>query len=596
MFQNYEVTSDKTHGAGRLALLRAEMAGQGLAGFIVPRADAYQGEYVAACDARLAWLTGFTGSAGFCAVSAKEAAVFADGRYKVQVRAQIDQDAFTPVDWPATQLGDWLAARLAKGDKLGFDPWLHTMAEVEALQSALSDKGVELCPVDNLVDAVWADRPAAPSGLVIDHPLEFAGETSADKRARLGKSLADAGHGSAVLTLPDSISWLLNIRGSDIPRVPIVQAFAILKADGRVALFADPAKFANVDLGPEIALAASETFAEALAGLSGPVRVDKGSAPYAVSLALTASGVEIAYGDDPCQLPKACKNSVEQEGARAAHLRDAVAMVKFLTWVDKRAPTGTLTEIEAAQQLEKIRSENNQLLDISFETISGAGPNAALPHYRVNTESNRTLTPGEVLLVDSGGQYRDGTTDITRTMATGEMDDEIKEANTRVLQGMIAISRARFPRGVAGRDLDPLARYPLWLVGQDFDHGTGHGVGSYLSVHEGPQRLSRVSTVPFEPGMILSNEPGYYREGHFGIRIENLVIVQQADELGDKRDQLSFETITFVPIDRRLILPEMLSKGERDWLNDYHAEVLDKVGPALSGDELAWLQAATAPV
>lgn len=596
MFQSFEEASQGEHGPARLARLRSEMAVEAIDGFIVPRADAYQGEYVADHDARLAWLTGFTGSAGFAAIICDQAGVFVDGRYRVQVRAQIQTSAYTPVDWPETKIGPWLAERLSAGMKVGFDPWLHTAREIEDLRAALDPVGVEVGPCRNIVDAIWEDQPPAPSGAAIDHPVEFAGESSEDKRMRLAAELTRAGHRAAVITLPDSICWLLNIRGSDIPRVPIVHAFAILHNDGRVDLFSDPEKFDGLGHDPAILIHDFAEFESLLQRLEGPVRVDKAWAPYAVTLALSGAGIDIAYGDDPCQLPKACKNAVELDGARNAHLRDAVAMVKFLHWVDTQASTGQITEISAAQQLEEFRRENNQLLDISFETISGAGPNAALPHYSVSKASNRTVMPGELLLIDSGGQYRDGTTDITRTMATGDAGPEEMEAYTRVLQGMIAISRVRFPRGLAGRDLDVLARYPLWLAGQDYDHGTGHGVGSYLSVHEGPQRLSRLSLTPLSEGMILSNEPGYYREGAFGIRIENLIIVRKADQAGDGRDHLDFETITFVPIDKRLIVKDMLSADEQDWVNAYHADCWDKLNENVSGNVREWLRHATAPL
>ena len=596
MFQSFEETSQGNRGPARLARLRAEMATEAIDGFIVPRADAFQGEYVADHDARLAWLTGFTGSAGFAAITCEHAGVFVDGRYRVQVRAQIDANAYSPVSWPETKLGSWLAERLSAGMKVGFDPWLHTAREIEELEAALGPKGIDVVAVRNLVDAIWEDQPSAPSGKAIDHPVEFAGESSDDKRKRLALELAEAGHKASIITLPDSICWLLNIRGSDIPRVPIVHAFAILHDNGHVGLFSNPQKFDGLAQDPAIKIHDFADFENQLKRLDGPVRVDKASAPYAVSLALRAAGIEIAYADDPCQLPKACKNNVELEGARNAHLRDAIAMIKFLHWVDTHAPKGQVTEISAAQQLEEFRRENNQLLDISFETIAGTGPNAALPHYRVSNASNRIVKPGELLLVDSGGQYRDGTTDITRTMATGDAGLEEMEAFTRVLQGMIAISRVRFPRGLAGRDLDVLARYPLWLAGQDYDHGTGHGVGSYLSVHEGPQRLSRISTIPLKEGMILSNEPGYYREGAFGIRIENLIVVRKAVQTGDGRDHLDFETITFVPIDKRLIIKDMLSADEIDWINAYHEDCFDKLNAHVAGEVLEWLRHATAPL
>jgi len=590
MFQSFEVTSTPEKGPERLALLRKEIAREGLDGFLVPRADAHQGEYVAPCDARLAWLTGFTGSAGFCAALMDQAGVFVDGRYRTQVKSQVDLAHFSPVDWPETTLADWLRQALPDGGKVGFDPWLHTKGEMDKLTNC----GVELVAVDNLVDRIWADRPARPSGKIMEYPVEFAGETAEAKRKRIAANIKDGGADAAVLTLPDSICWLLNIRGSDIKRNPVVQAFAILHADGRVDLFTDPAKAEGLALDVQ----PWEAFEPALKALQGIVRVDPDTAPVAVSDILLGAGIEVQAKADPCILPKARKNTAEIAGTRAAHFRDGVAMVNFLAWLDDTAPKGGLTEIDVVTKLETFRRDTNALRDISFETICGAGPNGAIIHYRVTKETNREIRKGELLLVDSGGQYLDGTTDITRTIAVGDVGDEEKTCFTRVLQGMIALSRARFPKGLAGRDLDALARYPLWLAGQDYNHGTGHGVGTYLSVHEGPQRISRVSDVPLKAGMILSNEPGYYREGAFGIRIENLIVVQPASALqgADDRDMMAFETLTYVPIDKRLIKADMLSGGERDWLNVYHAQTLDILSPLVTGETLDWLTRACAPL
>ena len=595
MFQGFEETANAAAGPVRLAALRAAMREAGMDGFIVPRADAFQGEYVAERDARLAWLTGFTGSAGFCVALMERAGVFVDGRYRVQVREQVELSVFEPVDWPEVKLADWLREALPEGGRVGFDAWLHTAGEIETHRKALEGSGIELVASGNLVDAIWQDQPGRPLGKVIAHPLEHAGESSADKRARLARGLRDAGARAAVITLPDSICWLLNIRGADIARNPVVQAFAILHDDGRVALFSDVEKFAGV--APEADVQGYEAFEAALAALEGPVRVDKPSAPLAVSETLRAAGVEVAWGQDPCILPKARKNPVEIAGAREAHLRDGAAMVEFLCWLEG-ALEGEIDEISITRRLEGFRRDTGALRDISFETICGSGAHGALPHYRVSKSSNRVVQPGELVVIDSGGQYLDGTTDITRTVVRGAAGAEERAAFTRVLQGMIAISRLRWPRGLAGRDLDALARYPLWLAGQDYDHGSGHGVGSYLCVHEGPQRLSRLSEVPLEEGMILSNEPGYYREGAFGIRTENLVVVRAAPPLAgaDARDMLAFETLTFVPIERRLIAPEMLAPPERDWLNAYHAEVRDRIAPRVSDEAAAWLERACAPI
>ncbi|MFE3835616.1 aminopeptidase P family protein [Pseudogemmobacter sonorensis] len=597
MFQTFDSTASPEQGPPRLAALRAELARQGLAGFLVPRADAHQGEYVAARDERLQWLTGFTGSAGFCIVLPGVAGVFVDGRYRTQVKAQVDLAAFTPVPWPEVKPGPWIREHLAEG-VIGFDPWLHTRAEIDAIAAALSPGGVTLRPVANAVDAIWPDRPPGPGARAFPHREDLAGESHGAKRARLAAELRERGERAAVLTLPDSICWLLNIRGGDVPRNPVVQAFAILRDDGSVLLFADEAKFdagLRHDLGPEVTLAPPGDFAPALRGLSGPVRLDQGSAPLAVALALEAAGVAITWGEDPCRLPKARKNPAEIAGMREAHLRDGAAMVEFLCWLEREAP-GDLTETAVVSALEGFRRATNALHDISFDTICGAGPNGAIIHYRVTTQTDRALRAGELLLVDSGGQYPDGTTDITRTLAIGDPGDEARACYTRVLRGLIAISRARWPAGLAGRDLDPLARFPLWVAGLDFDHGTGHGVGAFLSVHEGPQRISRVSEVALEPGMILSNEPGYYREGAFGIRLENLIVVREASALGDLRRQFDFETLTWVPFDRRLILTAMLSGEERAWLDGYHAGVLERIGPRLGPEAQAWLRAACAPI
>ncbi len=601
MFQTFDVTANPTQGPARLAALRAVLAAEGLAGFIVPRADLHQGEYVAARDERLQWLTGFTGSAGFAIVLPDVAGVFIDGRYRTQVKGQVDLGHFTPVPWPEVKPADWLRDHLP-GGALGFDPWLHTADEIEKLEAGLLGSGISLRPVENMVDRIWADQPEPPMGRVFAHPDEIAGETSAAKRARLAEGLRKAGQTAAVITLPDSLCWLLNIRGADVPRNPILHGLAILHDDTRVTLFAEAAKFdeaARAHLGAHVSLRPVAAFVPALHTLQGPVRVDKGTAPLAVSLELEEAGIAVAWGDDPCRLPKACKNAGEIKGMREAHLRDGAAVVEFLCWLEAQLPKGGLTEIDVVRGLEGFRRATNALHDISFDTICGAGPHGAIMHYRVTEESNRAVEANSLLLVDSGAQYLDGTTDITRTVAVGDPGDYARACYTRVLQGTIAISRVRWPKGLAGRDLDPLARAPLWLAGQDFNHGTGHGVGAFLSVHEGPQRLSRISEVPLEPGMILSNEPGYYREGEFGIRLENLIVVEPAPKLAggdDEREQLRFETLTFVPFDRRLVVGAMLAPGERDWLNAYHAEVLEKLAPRLSPAALVWCKAACAAI
>jgi Xaa-Pro aminopeptidase len=600
MFQTFDSPANPAQGPARLVDLRAQMSHAGVQGFMVPRSDVHQGESVAARDERLQWLTGFTGSAGFCIALMDVAGVFIDGRYRTQVKGQVDLDHFTPVAWPDVKPGDWLRGNLSGGD-LGFDPWLHSADEIAKIEQALEGSGITMKPMANLIDAIWPDQPEAPKGRVFAHPVEFSGETSGSKRARLAEGLRAAGQKAAVITLPDSLCWLLNLRGSDVPRNPILHGFAVLYEDGRVSLFADAAKFdadTIASLAPHVTLRPIAGFVPTLRTLSAPVRVDKATAPLAVYQELTAAGVGVVWGDDPCRLPKAKKNAAEIEGMRQAHLRDGAAVAEFLCWLDDHAPKGQLTEIAAVQALEGFRRATNALHDISFDTISGAGPNGAIMHYRVSDDSNRTIGMNELFLVDSGAQYLDGTTDITRTVAVGDPGDYARICYSRVLQGMIAISRARWPRGLSGRDLDPLARVALWAAGQDFDHGTGHGVGAFLSVHEGPQRLSRTSEVPLEEGMILSNEPGYYREGEFGIRLENLIVVEKAADLpgGDHRDQLGFETLTFVPFDRRLILKDELSKADLDWLNVYHAQTFARLGPRLSDRARAWTKAACAPL
>ena len=594
MFQTFSSTTSPEQGPPRLQALRDAMREAGLDAWLVPHADVHQSEYLAPCDERLAWLTGFTGSAGDAVITQEEAGVFADGRYRLQVRSQI-ADVFTPLDVPEAKPEVWLASVLPEGARVGFDPWLHTAAQVETLKTALGPTRA-LVPHDNLVDAIWTDRPPRPAGKATRWPTELAGDGDETKRARIVEVLKAAGEAHVVLTQPDSISWLLNIRGADVAQMPAVQAMAILSDDGKMQLFADPAKFADLGPDPDIAILPGESMTAALTQLSGPVRVDKDRAPFAVSQTLSEAGVAVVWGEDPCIGPKATKTPAEIAATRGAHLRDAAAMVNFLAWLDEEAPKGGLTEIDAVRALEGFRRDTNALLDISFDTISGAGPNGAIVHYRVTEESNRPIRTGELFLVDSGGQYIDGTTDITRTVTVGPPPDGAVDAFTRVLQGMIAVSTARFPRGVQGQHLDALARAALWRAGYDYDHGTGHGVGVYLGVHEGPQSLSRRGKAALQPGMILSNEPGYYREGAFGIRIENLLVVREAEKMGDGRDQLDFETLTWVPIDTRLVDASLLAPWERDWLNAYHAEVATRIGPRVDGAAADWLRRVTAPI
>lgn len=593
MFQSFDVTSRPDQAAPRVTALRSEMRDSGVDAFLIPRADAHQGEYTAPCDERLAWLTGFTGSAGFAVVQAGTAAMFTDGRYTVQVRAQCDPAIFDFVAWPETTLGAYLL--VAEATTIGFDPWLHTMDEIKTLRAKLEGSDKTLLSVPNLVDRIWRDRPARPANHVMAQPYELSGKTSEEKVQEISEAITKKGADALVLTLPDSICWLLNIRGTDIAHNPVVQAFAIVTASGKIHLFDNAEKYAELGPDPRITISPRAAFSEALSELEGKVLLDPTSAPEAVKTLITSA--EIIEGTDPCILPKACKTEAELSGMRAAHLRDGAAMVEFLAWLSEQQ-IEELTEIDVVKKLESFRAATGKLREISFDTICGTGPHGAIVHYRVTEETNRRLREGDLLLVDSGGQYQDGTTDITRTVALGDPGFAERAAFTAVLQGMIAISTARFPRGVSGSHLDALARAPLWRQGWDYDHGTGHGVGAYLSVHEGPQRISRLSTLALKAGMILSNEPGYYREGEFGIRIENLIAVQDAPELSgaDDRDMLAFETLTWVPIDNSLILADELAPWERDWIDAYHQEVWDKISPRVSEEARAWLRQAVAPV
>jgi len=596
MLQSFTATTSPDQGPPRLAALRDELARRGLQGFLVPRADAHQGEYVSPRDDRLAWLTGFTGSAGFCIVLPDRAGLFVDGRYRLQVRNQADMAAFTPVDWPETQPAPWLAEHLPNGGVIGFDPWLHTPDEIARIESGLAGTAVTLQPLaDNPLDAVWPDQPAPACAPARPHPEALAGRSAQDKRDSLAAGLRAAGRAALAITLPDSLCWLLNIRGADIPRNPVMQGFGLLHDDGRVDLFLDPAKLAGLDLGAGVSVQPAGGFLAAARGINGAVQFDPATAPVALARALSQG----TPAPDPILMAKACKTDAELDGMRAAHLRDGAAMVEFLAWYYTEAGPG-LTEIDMAVKLEGFRRATGALIDISFDTISSTGPNGAINHYRVTEGTNRRLEPGDLFLLDSGGQYPDGTTDITRTLPVGPAADiapDRRDAYTRVLQGMIAVSRARFPRGVAGGHLDALARFPLWTAGMDYDHGTGHGVGAALSVHEGPVRISRVSMLPLQPGMILSNEPGYYRAGGWGIRIENLIAVEEAPPgIDPARRMLGFETLTLCPIDTGLILTARLSGDEVAWLDAYHARVLAEIGPRVSPAARDWLATACAPL
>ena len=587
--------------ASRLDALRAELRRRDLQGFVVPRADEHQGEYVPRRSQRLAWLTGFSGSAGLAIVLADRAAIFIDGRYTLAVRSQVDTAAFVPHQIPEQSPETWIAENLPKGGKLGFDPWLQTVDGHERFARACERAGGEFVPVDsNPVDAVWPDRPPAPLAPVLPHPDEFAGESSAAKRARIAGTVKAKGADVALITAPDSIAWLLNVRGGDVPRTPFALGFALLHGDGHVDLFMDRRKLPDRTLawlGNAVTLAPPEELGDALDTLGKVgkrVLIESASAPVWAATRLQAAGVAPIRDADPVALPKACKNAVELEGIRQAHRRDGAAVSGFLGWLSRESRGGKLREIEASDRLQALRQQTGKLRDLSFDTISGAGPNGAIVHYRASEASQRALEPGSLYLVDSGGQYRDGTTDITRTVAIGTPSAEMRDRFTRVLKGHIALAMARFPAGTTGSQLDALARYALWQAGLDYDHGTGHGVGAYLSVHEGPHRISKMANnVALQPGMIVSNEPGYYKTDAYGIRIENLVAVREAKIDGADRRYLEFETLTLAPIDLACIEPGLLTDAERQWLNAYHRRVRETVGPDVDEATRAWLAEAT---
>ena len=599
-FQTYENETDAATCAPRLAALREELKRRGLDGFVVPRADEHQGEYVPKRAERLAWLTAFTGSAGAAVVLRDKAAVFVDGRYTLQVRQQTDTSLFEPRDLVEEGPAGWIAKALPKGARLGYDPWLHTQAAIEGLRAAAEKAGGTLVACDsNPIDAVWKDQPDAPTAKAIVHAMNLAGESAESKRTRIAEDVKTQGADAAVITLPDSVCWLLNIRGGDVPHTPFALSFAILNLDGSTDLFMDERKSSPEllqHLGNAVRLRDPKDFPPALDALRGKTVVtDPMTASSAIFDRLTRAGAKIRRAADPVQLPKACKNPVEIEGSRKAHIRDGAALSKFLCWLAREAPRGNLTEIDAAKTLEGYRAQTGALRDLSFDSISGAGSNGAVVHYRVTNSTNRPIHNNEVFLIDSGGQYPDGTTDVTRTVIVGTPTAEMKDRFTRVLKGHISLATVRFPEGTTGAALDAFARRPLWEAGLDYDHGTGHGVGSYLSVHEGPQNISKRNiTQPLKSGMICSNEPGFYKTGEFGIRIENLIVVTEAKAVaGGERKMMEFETITLAPIDLGLVEPSLLSAEERAWLNAYHARVRDTLMPLVDGETRPWLERAT---
>ncbi len=609
MFQSFESALPPADNAARLARLRSLLKRLRLDGLIVPHSDEYQSEYLPASARRLAWLTGFSGSAGTAIVLAKEAAVFVDGRYTLQAAQQIDTKAFaieSVIDNPPVR---WVAGKVKPGQSIGYDPWLLTVAEARAYAKALDAAGAKLVPVgENPIDAIWDDRPAPPLGGVSVHPVEFAGEEAAAKLDRLRALIAERKADAAILTLADSIAWTFNIRGANVEHNPVALAFAILRRDGRPSVYIDGRKLTNAsrawlaDIADIAEPSRLDADLAALAAEGTRVLLDPASAAAELERKLREAGAMIVEGGDPVALPKARKNATELQGMRNAHWRDGVAMVRFLAWFDKEAPGGKLDEIAAARTLEEFRVAAGEQLgeklhDLSFDSISSAGPNSAVVHYRVSRQTNRRIAKDEIFLIDSGGQYRDGTTDITRTIIVGKPTAEMRDRFTRVLKGHIAVAALRFPKGTNGAQVDGFARRALWDSGLDFDHSTGHGVGAFLCVHEGPQRLSKSGTVNLETGMIVSNEPGYYKAGAWGIRIENLLAVVPAKApKGAEREMMQFETLTLAPIDRRLVAKGLLTADEMLWLDRYHARVREELSPALAPADRRWLDRATRPL
>ena len=601
-FQSFDDSSDRAHTAAHVAALRVELKRRGLDGFMVPRADRQQNEYLSASEERLAWVTGFTGSAGAAAVLTAHAALFVDGRYTLQAETQTDKTIFSIEHLVEHPPEKWIEEKLKRGARLGYDPWLHTSEQAEKLRKACATAGAELVAVDtNPIDVLWHDRPPPPSGAVTLRDIKFAGESAPDKLKRISAELTKLRADALLVSDPQNVAWAFNIRGADVAHTPLALAFALVPREGRPALYVDGAKLNNTvrDVLKDFTdVRAPDDLIGDLGKLKDKtVRLDQGSAADAFTRPLADHGAKPQRGADPIALLKAIKNPVEIDGSRAAHKRDGAAMVRFLAWFDKKSATGKLTEIDAVAALESFRRDTGVLKDISFPTIAGAGSNGAIVHYRVTRASNRHIGKNELFLIDSGAQYEDGTTDITRTVVVGEPTDEMRDRFTRVLKGHIAIATAVFPDGTSGAQLDPLARVALWQAGLDFDHGTGHGVGSYLSVHEGPARISKLGTVALRRGMILSNEPGYYKPGAYGIRIENLVLVTAGPKpKGAEKPLNGFETLTLAPIDRRLIDLRMLAPDERAWLDAYHARVHEVLGPLVDAPTRNWLATVTKPL
>lgn len=598
----------QTHEA-RLAALREELKRRGVDGFIVPISDEHMSEYVGEYAQRLGWLTGFGGSAGFAAVTLDHAAIFVDGRYTVQVREQVDGQLFDYKSVPAESLAGWLAEVCEDGARIAYDPWLHTWAWVEALEKQVNPKGVTLIPLaSNPIDAVWADRPEPSAAVATVHDETLAGRSSADKRAAVADWLVKEGHDAVVIPALDSVAWLLNIRGADVSHTPVALSYVIARKDGSAELFIAPEKVTpelTRHLGNAVTIRDRGAFEGALSEYAGKsVALDPDFAVVGIAQALRAGGAKFAFKQDPTILAKAIKNPAEQAGQRDAQARDGAAVSRFLRWLEIEAPKGGVDELTAAARLQAFREEDPGLSDLSFDTISAAAGHAALPHYKVDEDSNIPIPPSSIYLVDSGGQYPGGTTDITRTVwvGPGEPSAEMRDRNTRVLKGHIQLARAVFPQGTCGGQLDVLARQYLWEAGVDYAHGTGHGVGSVLAVHEGPQRIAKPSGgqagtgQELFAGMILSNEPGYYKPGAFGIRIENLVLVEEREIAGMEGRYLGFETLTFVPLDRKLIEKALLTAEEIAWVDAYHAQVRALLAPRLAGEDLAWVERETLPL
>ena len=604
MRQTFDEATDPSFGPKHVPLIRKAMAAQDLDGFLVPHEDEHQNEYLPAANDRLAWATGFTGSAGAAVIFKDKAAVFVDGRYTLQVRDQVDANLFEIRDLMDGGVPAYLETAAADGQTIGYDPHLHSPDALERLKAAAAKAGAKLAPVDaNPLDQAWgAARPAQPCAPVVSHPLEYAGEESAAKRARIGQTLSEQGADAAVLTSPASIAWLFNVRGGDVIRSPLPLGQAILNADGSGRLFLDPQKVTAelaAWLGNQVRLEAPANLLQALADLKAKtVLVDPAQSSAWYFEALSSADAKVLRAEDPCALPKACKNPVEIEGMRRAHARDGAALTRFLHWLATEGQETPPDEVMAVSKLEAFREATGALKDLSFDTIAGVASNSAIVHYRPTERLNKRAERGSLLLVDSGAQYLDGTTDVTRTVAIGEPSPEMVERFTLVLKGHLALAAVRFPADVTGSALDALARTALWAHGLDYDHGTGHGVGSYLGVHEGPQRISKIpNKVALKPGMIISNEPGYYKEGAYGIRIENLQVVTEATAIpGGERSMLGFETLTLAPIDRHLVVRNLLTDAERAQLNAYHARVLEMVGPQVEADVRSWLEGACAPI